>query len=413
MISIAEAIESVLSAVVTAPSEEVGIAAARARVLAEEIRASFDIPPFANSQMDGFALRCADLRGATEGQPVPLRLVGTIAAGGSAGSAVSPGETMRIMTGAPIPAGADAVVKVEDTATTGTAVAFRHAPAAGEFIRPAGEDVRAGDLVLGPGRLLRPADIGLLASLGRPTVRVRVRPRVAVMATGDELASLGTALAPGQIYNSNAYALAAAVEEVGATAAVVGIVRDDPHVLRAAFDATRGYDVVVSTGGVSVGDFDFVKQIMDEMGLERRFWQVAQKPGKPITFAAREGQLYFGLPGNPVSSLVCFVLYVAPALRRVLGLDEVFAATVPVELERSVRTARGLCELVRCTLRREGGRLVAAPTGTQSSGVLRSLSLADCLAISPPGRDELGAGSIADALLVGPYAGVSARHPFV
>ena len=149
------------------------------------------------------------------------------------------------------------------------------------------------------------------------------------MATGDELASLGEPLRPGQIYNSNAWALAAAVEEAGGSAAVIGIVRDDPTVLRAAFESVRGFDVVVSTGGVSVGDFDFVKQIMDEMGLERRFWQVAQKPGKPITFAARERQLYFGLPGNPVSSLVCFVLYVAPALRRALGRDEVVRADRP------------------------------------------------------------------------------------
>lgn len=412
MISIAEAIESVLSAVVPAPVEEVGLAAARARVLAEEVRASFDIPPFANSQMDGFAVRWEDLRGASEAAAVRLRLVGTIAAGGRPDGNVGPGEAIRIMTGAPIPPGADAVVKVEDTSTDGATVAFRHAPASGEFIRPAGEDVRTGELVLAPGRLLRPADVGLLASLGRPTARVRVRPRVAVMATGDELASLGEPLEPGQIYNSNAWALAAAVEEVGGGAAVIGIVRDDPAVLRAAFDSVRGFDVVVSTGGVSVGDFDFVKQIMDEMGLERRFWQVAQKPGKPITFAARDRQLYFGLPGNPVSSLVCFVLYVAPALRRALGMDDVFPATERVEMEQGVRTARGLCELVRCTLRRDGTRLLASPTGTQSSGVLRSLSLADCLAISPPGQAELAAGSTVDALLVGPYAGLSRAHPF-
>jgi len=412
VISIAEAIESVLSAVVPAPVEEVGLVPARGRVLAEDVRASFAIPPFANSQMDGFAVRSADLAGASGSHPGTLRVVGTIAAGGWSEREVASGEAVRIMTGAPIPPGADAVVKVEDTTTDGTTVALRHAPAVGEFIRPAGEDVRAGDVVLRAGRLLRPADVGLLASLGRPTARVRVRPRVAVLATGDELAALGEPLAPGQIYNSNAWALAAAVEDAGASAVVIGSVRDDQDSLRAAFTATRGFDVVLSTGGVSVGDFDYVKQIMDDIGLERRFWQVAQKPGKPITFAAREGQLFFGLPGNPVSTLVCFVLYVAPALRRALGLAEIFAPTARVELEQGVRTARGLCELVRCTLREDGGRLLASPTGTQSSGVLRSLSLADCLAISPPGREELAAGSTADALLVGPYAAPSAAHPF-
>ena len=413
MISIAEAIAQVLSAVVATPVEEVGLARAAGRVLAEEVRAPFDIPPFANSQMDGFAVRSADLAGAGAASPVALEVRGTIAAGDRPDGVVGPGTVIRIMTGAPIPAGADAVVKVEDTSTEGTTVRFRHAPQLGEFIRPVGEDLRAGEQVLLPGRLLRAADVGLLASIGRPTLRIRARPRVAVMATGDELVALGTALEPGQIYNSNAYALAAAVEEIGGDATILGIVRDDQDALRAAFAATRGFDAILSTGGVSVGDFDFVKQIMDEIGLERRFWQVAQKPGKPITFAARDGQLYFGLPGNPVSSLVCFVLYVAPALRRALGLAQLFAPTVEVEMEHGVKTARGLCELVRCTLRRDGGRLLAAPTGTQSSGALRSLSLADCLAISPPGRDELAAGARADALLLDAGSGVAATHPFV
>lgn len=412
MISIAEAIAHVLSAVVPMPVEEVGLARAVGRVLGEDVRAPFDIPPFANSQMDGFAVRSADLQAAGEASPVGLKLRGTIAAGDRPGGVVGPGEALRIMTGAPIPDGADAVVKVEDAGTEGTTVRFRHAPKEGEFIRPVGEDLRAGEHVLLPGRLLRAADIGLLASIGKPTLRVRTRPRVAVMATGDELVALGTTLEPGQIYNSNAYALAAAVEEIGAAATILGVVRDDRAALRAAFAATRGFDAILSTGGVSVGDFDFVKQIMDDIGLERRFWQVAQKPGKPITFAARDGQLYFGLPGNPVSSLVCFVLYVAPALRRALGLEEVFAPTVEVEMEHGVGTARGLCELVRCTLRRDGRRLLAAPTGTQSSGVLRSLSLADCLAISPSGREELAAGSRAEAILLNAGSGVAATHPF-
>jgi molybdopterin molybdotransferase len=412
VISIAEAIAHVLSAVVPTPVEEVGLARAAGRVLAEDVRATFDIPPFANSQMDGFAVRSADLAVASEAHPVALEVRGTIAAGDRPQGEVGTGQAIRIMTGAPIPAGADAVVKVEDTSTEGSVVRFRHAPKPAEFVRPVGEDLRAGEQVLLPGRLLRAADVGLLASIGKPTVRVRARPRVAVMATGDELVPLGSPLEPGQIYNSNAYALAAAVEEVGGAATIVGIVRDDPDALRAAFAATRGFDAILSTGGVSVGDFDFVKQIMDEIGLERRFWQVAQKPGKPITFAARDGQLYFGLPGNPVSSLVCFVLYVAPALRRALGLEAVFAPAVQVEIEHGVKTARGLCELVRCTLRRDGQRLLASPTGTQSSGVLRSLSLADCLAISPPGRDELAAGSQVEAILLDAGQPGAPAHPF-
>ena len=412
VISIAEAIAEVMSAVVPLAVEEVGVASARGRVLAADVVAGFDIPPFANSQMDGFAVRSTDLASASEASPGRLRLVGTIAAGDAPDRAVGPGEAIRIMTGGAIPAGADAVVKVEDTTTEGSTVLLRHAPRAREFVRPAGEDLRAGERALEAGRVLRPADVGLVASLGLPAVHVRVRPRVAVLATGDELIELGRPLGPGQIHNSNAYTLAAAVEEVGGVAVVFPIVRDTRDALRDAFAATRGFDAVLSTGGVSVGDFDFVKEIMDEQGLERRFWQVAQKPGKPITFAARDGQLYFGLPGNPVSSLVCFDLYVAPALRRALGMHDVFAPTVDVVMASAVRTAKGLCELVRCTLRQDGDRLLASPTGTQSSGALRSLSLADCLVISPPGVDELAAGARARALRIGPVHAPSGAHPF-
>lgn len=412
MISVAEALEVVLAAVTPAPVEEVALARASGRALAERVVAPFDVPPFANSQMDGFAVRSADLAGASEERPIELRVRGTIGAGSVGEGMVGPGEAIRIMTGAPIPGGADAVVKVEDTTARGELVALRHAPRPGEFVRPAGEDLTAGETVLMAGRVLRAPDLGLLASVGRPTVRVSVPPHVAIMATGDELAPLGAPLARGQIYNSNAYVLAAAAEELGCRASILGIVRDDPETLRAAFAATESFDVVLSTGGVSVGDFDYVKRIMDEMGLERRFWQVAQKPGKPITFAARGRQLYFGLPGNPVSALVCFVLYVAPVLRRALGLGAVFPPLVEVEMEEGARTARALCELVRCRLRAHGERLLASPTGTQSSGALRSLSLADCLVISPPGREELAAGSRAQALLLSPAHPLAERHPF-
>jgi len=413
VVSIADAIDIVMSAVVPTPAEEVGLAAAGGRVLAQAVRVPFDVPPFANSQMDGFAVRGEDLVQASPSSPVALRVVGTIPAGGRSDRLLDRGEAIRIMTGAPVPEGADAVVKVEDTRSVDPSlVEIHHAPARGEFIRPIGEDLKAGETVLQPGRPLRAADVGLLASMGMPVVRVRARSRVAVMATGDELIPLGAPLAPGQIYNSNAYTLAAAATEVGARATILGIVPDDPDALRDAFMSCAGFDVILSTGGVSVGDFDFVKEIMDEIGLERRFWQVAQKPGKPITFAARGGQLYFGLPGNPVSSLVCFELYVAPALRRALGHESVFAPTVEVQMARSVRTARGLTELVRCTLEWRAGTLVATPTGTQSSGALRSLSLADGLVISPPGQDELAPGSRPQALLLGHELGLSSEHPF-
>ncbi len=413
MIPIARAIEAVLSAVRPRPAHEVPLSCSLGRALAEDVRSSFAIPPFANSQMDGFAVRAADLVGASARQPVRLHVAGTIAAGAPGGSLVSPGRAVRIMTGAPLPAGADAVVRAEDTAAEGDAVAIQVAPAPGDFVRLAGEDVGAGELVLERGRALRPADIGLLAAMGRPTVRVASRPRVAVLATGDELVAHGTPLGPGQIYNSNAYALEAAVAEAGGEAVRLAVAGDQRDALREAFRAAAEFDVVVSTGGVSVGDFDYVKQIMDDIGLERRFWRVAQKPGQPITFAEREGWLFFGLPGNPVSSLVCFTLYVAPALRRSLGLRAIFAPTIRVRMAEAVRTSRDLEELVRCTLEPgDDGSPSARPTGSQSSGVLRSLCLADCLVLSPPGTSELRRGEVCRALLLTALPGLAERHPF-
>jgi molybdopterin molybdotransferase len=411
MIGIAEAIDLVLAAVEPQPSEEIGLAMAFGRVLAEPIVARADIPPFANSQMDGFAVRSGDVLAAAQSRPITLRVIATTAAGSAPEVEVTPGTAVRIMTGAPIPAGADAVVKVEDTESSADRVALRAPAPVGQFVRPAGEDMRAGEVVLEPGRVLREADVGLIAALGMPAVKVSTRPRVAVLATGDELVPLGQPLGPGQIYNSNAYTLAAAVVRAGGDPVLFGIVRDDRTSLRDAYRAAARCDVIVSTGGVSVGDFDYVKEIMDEIGLQRRFWQVAQKPGKPITFACESGRLYFGLPGNPVSSLVCFELYVAPALRRALGMREIFPASAEVTMGESVKTATDLTELVRCRIERSGGAFVARATGTQSSGALRSLSLADALVVSPPGSSELRAGTRATALLLG-ESRLSDSHPF-
>lgn len=392
MISIARALEIVLASARPQPGEQVALQESLGRVLARDVIVPFDVPPFRNSQMDGFAVRASDLTGAGTGSPRSLRVCGDLPAGAAPRVAVGAGEAMRIMTGAPIPDGADAVVKIEDTETRGDAVEIRHAPREGEFIRPAGEDLRAGDRVLDRGRVLRPADLGLLASMGEPTVQVSIAPRVAILSTGDELQPLGQPLGPGQIYNSNAYALAAAVRDVGASPVVMPIVRDEPGKTRDAFLRAAQSDVILSTGGVSVGDHDHVRPIMQEIGLEQRFWRVAQKPGKPLVFAESGSRLYFGLPGNPVSSLVCFFLYVAPVLRRMLGRVDAFPAAKDVVMTEDVGTARDLTELVRCRIWSDDGIERAAPTGTQSSGALRSLALADGLVLSPPGIDRLRAG---------------------
>jgi molybdopterin molybdotransferase len=254
----------------------------------------------------------------------------------------------------------------------------------GNNVRGSGEDIRRGQVVLEKGRLLRAADIGLLASVGRSLVLVRQRPRVAILSTGNELAEVDEALRTGQIVNSNAYTLAAAVREAGGIPVPLAIARDTLEEIRGALAEAVRHDVVLSTGGVSVGDFDFVKQAMDELHMHRLFWQVAQRPGKPLTFGLLRERPYFGLPGNPVSALVCFYLYALPALRKMTGHKKLFLPTVHATVGAEVAKAKGLTEFIRCRITHEHGHYTVHSTGNQSSGVLSSLSLGEGLIIGPP-----------------------------
>jgi molybdopterin molybdotransferase len=254
----------------------------------------------------------------------------------------------------------------------------------GTHVRANGEDIRRGQTVLEKGRVLRPADIGLLASVGRGFVLVRQRPRVAILSTGNELVEIDESLHPGQIVNSNAYTLAAAVQELGGQPVPLPIARDTLEEIREALNEAVRHDVVLSTGGVSVGDFDFVKEAMDELGIRRLFWQVAQKPGKPLTFGLLRERPYFGLPGNPVSALVCFYLYVQPALARMMGHEKPFPPVVSAIVGEDISKAKGLTEFVRCRLASVHGHYEVHSTGSQSSGVLSSLSLGEGLIIGAP-----------------------------
>jgi molybdopterin molybdotransferase len=393
MISVRQALDHVLADLPRVGSEQVPLAVARGRVLATAIQAPGDVPPFRNSAMDGYAVRSADLPSASAGAAVVLRVLETIGAGSVATQPVGAGTAIRIMTGAPVPDGADAVVRVEDTAETDGGVEIRVAPKPGANVREAGEDLRSGETVLEPGRLLRPADIGVLASLGLSMLRVARRPRVAILSTGDELVDIGEPLGPGQIVNSNAYTLAAAVEEAGCDPIHLGIVRDRPELIRAAFADAMSADVALSTGGVSVGSFDYVRTILADLGYQERFWKVAQKPGKPLTFGLCGRTPVFGLPGNPVSSLVCFYLYALPALRTMMGLERVHMASAAATLVEPLRKASGLTEFVRCSLQGSPEAYEARSTGTQSSGALRSLSLGDALIVGPPETTQLEAGA--------------------
>ena len=411
MISVREALDLVLQGLPRLGGEQVALTAARGRVLAEVIQASRDVPPFRNSAMDGYAVRAADTARANAEQARRLRVLETVGAGSVATQAVQPGTAIRIMTGAPMPDGADSVVKVEDTREAAGDVDVRVTVKTGANVRHPGEDMRAGETVLEPGRTLRAADIGVIASLGVAMVRVGRRARVAILATGDELVDVGVPLGPGQIVNSNAYTLAAAVEEAGGEAVCMGIVRDRPELIRGAFREAVTADMVLSTGGVSVGSFDYVRQILAEIGYAERFWKVAQKPGKPLTFGLCGRAPVFGLPGNPVSSLVCFYLYVLPALRTMMGYSRVHLPAAVATLVETMKKANGLTEFVRCSLEGPPEDYRARSTGTQSSGALRSLSVGDGLIVGPADADTLRAGERVRVVMLTPD-GAAAAPPF-
>ncbi len=410
MIEVREALGLVLEGLPLLEGEMVALPASRGRVLAEEIRSPRDVPPFRNSAMDGYAVRSADIAHAGAERPVRLSVLETIGAGSVASQPVGDGQSIRIMTGAPVPEGADTVVRVEDTDAGDVEVAVQVAVENGSNIRHPGEDVRAGDVVFEVGRILRAADIGVLASIGVSVVRVVRKPRVAILATGDELVEVGQPLGPGQIVNSNAYTLAAAVEEVGCEAVVTGIVRDRPEAMREAFARGLRADAMLSTGGVSVGNFDFVRSILAELGYRESFWKVAQKPGKPISHGRCGTTPVFGLPGNPVSALVCFYVYVVPALRTMMRLRDVHLTALRATLDGEVSSPERLTEFVRCALDGPLDALRARSTGSQSSGVLRSLSIGDGLIVSPKGESKLRDGSAVRVILLRPDLG-SAEMP--
>lgn len=363
-------------------------------VLAEDVVAPAPLPGFDNSSMDGYAVRSADVLGATPQHAVSLHVIGDIAAGTQKVLTVQPGMCARIMTGAPIPPGADAVVPVEWTDGDPRQVRIGNQPPVGAFIRRTGEDVRAGDTVARSGALLGAAQIALLAAAGRRTVVVRPKPRVVVISTGAELVDLGSPLGYGQVVDSNSYAITAAVREAGAIAYQVGIVPDDPRSLtRAIEDHLIQADLIVTSGGVSVGAYDVVKQVLGQLGTVG-FHQVAMQPGMPQAFGVVGDDIpIFGLPGNPVSALVSFEVFVRPALRRMLGAEPLGRPQVTANLTEGVRKPAGKRQFLRVYVTRQGDQVLAEPTGGQGSHMLAGLSAANGFAIIPEDATDLPAGS--------------------
>ena len=405
MIGVGEALRSVLARAMPLAAETLALADAAGRVLVEPLVAPRDVPGFINAQMDGWAVRTEDLTGACAAVPRPLRVAGRVAAGGGQDlPTLAPGEAVRVFTGAALPAGADAVVKQEICRLESAAgiVWIGHEPRPGEYVRRGDEDLRQGVPVLSPGTVLGPLEMGLLASLGVDSLAVCGRPRVTVITTGDELVPVGTALGRGQVHDSNAWVLRGLVAQHGATPVAGGIVRDDPAETEAAFRRGLGGDVLLTTGGVSVGDRDLVRPVLESLGVEPIFWRIAQKPGKPLWFGVRENTLVFGLPGNPVSAVVCFLLYVAPVLRRLAGRTDLFLPSGSAVVGHGFESPLGICEFVRCRRELAGASPTLVPAGTQSSGALSVLAAADALAIVPPGRSRVVAGDVLDALWLRP-----------
>ncbi len=403
MISVEAALERVLDAVHVLESRRQPLLESLGQVLSEDIRAGFDVPPLDNSAMDGYAVRYADVSAASPENPVTLTVIETVAAGAVSKQTVTAGTAARIMTGAPLPAGADTVVPFEETDETtrgqaGDRIGI-HRAGRDANVRRAGEDIARGQLVLAAGTRLGPAQVGVLASLGHAEVSVIRRPVVAVLATGDELAELGTPLPPGHIYNSNSYGLAALVRRYGGVPRVLGIARDNAASLREKLDAARNADMIITSGGVSMGDYDIVKDILAEAG-EIDFWQVRMKPGKPLAFGQIGGVPHLGLPGNPVSSMVSFEIFARPALYKMMGRTDLTAPTVRAVLADAVNNRDGRRVFTRVVLSGSGEGYRASLTGPQGSGVLTSMIRGDGLAVIPEDRARVEAGETVEVILL-------------
>ena len=398
MISVEAALEIILSEIKPLGLERTSILLALGRVLGEDICASIDNPPWDNSAMDGYALRASDTKGASRGKPAILRIIEDLPAGYVAKKSVKRGEAVRIMTGAPIPGGTDAVIMVEDTdksevrSQKSEVKIFREAKIR-DNIRRAGEDFKKGALVLKKGTAIRAAEVAMLATVGKPNVCVYQRPKVAVLSTGDELVEIEETPSNGKIVNSNSYAISAQIKACGAVPVQLGIARDAKKDLMDKLSYGLASDCILSSGGVSVGDFDFVKDVLKEMGSEMRFWKVAIKPGKPLAFGIINNKPVFGLPGNPVSAMVAFEQFVRPAILKMMGVRNIFRKSLTALLTSSLKKKAGRMHFIKAVLEEKKGQFYATPLEGQGSGILSSMVMANSLIILPEDAEDAAKGS--------------------
>jgi molybdopterin molybdotransferase len=414
MISVEEALSRILAFFSVLEPEEKPILDALGQVVAEDVPSGMDIPPYDNTAMDGYAVRAVDTAGASVETPVTLRVIGELAAGYLFDGSVEPGTAVRIMTGAPMPAGADAVVPFEETdessgrsfgsfAKSRDSVGVLKRASPGANIRHAAEDVRKGQVIIPRGTTLHPAQIGVLASLGRPVVRVHRRPVVAILSTGDEVRDPGEELRPGQIYDSNAYSIAALVSACGGIPRRLGIARDTVEALTAKLREGLDADMLVTSAGVSRGDYDVVKDVLAKEG-EIDFWTVRMRPGKPLAFGAfaSGGRRvpHIGLPGNPVSSMVSFELFGRPTIFKMLGRSDWQRPSVRAIADEPIPNTDERRVFARAIVTMRDGRYHAALTGPQGSGILTSMAVANALAVVPEDVPGIAAGDEVEALLL-------------
>ena len=381
MISVEEARRRLLAPLAALAAEQVALSEAVGRVLAEDVAARRTQPPFAVSAMDGYAVRAADVARV----PTRLKVVGSVPAGQAHAGTVGSGEAVRIFTGAPVPSGADTIVIQEDTERDGDIVTVREAAPPGHYVRPAGLDFRAGDIGLRAGRLLTARDVGLAAAMNRPWLLLRRRPRIAILPTGDEVVMPGDPVGPNQIVSSNGLALAALVAQCGGIPVHLPIAPDDSTALQRIAAGASGADFLVTTGGASVGEHDLVRDALEASGLTLDFWKIAMRPGKPLMVGRYRDTPMLGLPGNPVSTLVCGLLFLKPAIERLLGLAAAEAPPVRARLAAALPANDRRQDYLRATLARGAdGTLEARPFDKQDSSMMSLLARADCLVVRQP-----------------------------
>lgn len=408
MISVVEARDAILNRVRPIGVERVDIASAQGRVLAEDVHATRNQPPWDNSAMDGYAVRAADTASSSPDAPAELEIVEDLPAGYVAKRAVGQGQAIHIMTGAPVPEGADTIVRAERTLRVDERrVRILQPVEPGTDLRRAGEDLLEGDLIIPSGMLIRPAEVGLLASTNRSHVSVYRRPRVAVLSTGDEIVDVDEPLEDGKIVDSNGYALTALVADAGGIPLRLGICPDTQETLERALRDGLVADAIITSGGVSVGEYDYVKAALEAVGTSMDFWKVSMTPGRPLAFGAIEETVVFGLPGNPVASMVTFELFMRPALLKMQGYTHLYRPTIRAVLQEDIAKSLGRKQFIRVTLERRGDTYFASRTGAQGSGILRSMSIADGLAVSHEDQEFMKAGQEIEVMLLGGYSGLS------